>query len=109
MLHHLLLGQGGVTIAFKKTCPWVLTSVQADREGRFLFVKGTIHSQGYTFAAIYAPNTGTVNFLAKILKMLEKFRERCLILGGDFNIVLDPGLDTTSGKTPLSFRAGVSN
>lgn len=96
----------GVTIAFKKTCSWVLISVQADREGRFLFlfVKGTIHSQRYTFAAIYAPNTGTINFLTKMLKMLEKFREGCLILGGNFNIVLDLSLDTTSRKT-LSFRA----
>lgn len=95
----------GVTIAIKKTCPWVLTTVQADREGRFLFVKGVIHGQQYTIAAIYAPNMGTVKFLAETLRALEKFKEGCLILGGDLNMVLDPGLDTTSGKTSISFRA----
>lgn len=83
----------GVTIAFRKSCPWKLGSLQIDPEGRFLFVKGTLHSQCYTFASIYAPNKGTVNFLAKTLRMLEKFREGCLILGGDFNLTLDPSVE----------------
>lgn len=106
MQYLLLQGRGGVTIAFKKSCPLVLTSVQTDLEGRFLFVKGTSkHSQCYMLASIYAPNVGTVNFLAKTLKMLEKFREGCLILGSDFNFILDPNLDTSTGKTSLPFRA----
>lgn len=95
----------GVTVAFRRSCPLLLMSSQLDPEGRFLFVKGMLHGQCYTFASIYTLNTGTVNFLARTLRMLEKFSEGFLILGGDFNLTLDPSMDTSVGKTPLSFRA----
>lgn len=95
----------GVTIAFRKICPMVSTASQMDPEGRFLFIKGRLYGYCYTFASIYAPNTGTVNFLARTLKLLEKFREGFLILGGDFNLTLDPSIDTSTGKTPISFKA----
>lgn len=84
-----------MTIAFRKSCPLLPLSSQLDPEGCFLFIKGMLHGQCYTFASIYAPNTGTVNFLARTLKMLEKFREGFLILGGDFNLTLDPHMDTS--------------
>lgn len=77
----------GATIVFKKSCPILFISSKMDPEGRFLFVKGMLHGYCYTFASIYAPNTGMVNFLAKTLKLL-KFGERFLILGGDFNLTL---------------------
>lgn len=82
-----------------------MESLQIDPEGRFLFVKGTLLGVRYTFASIYAPNDGTVNCLAKTLRILEKFREGCLILGGDFNLTLDPSMDTSTGRTALSFWA----
>lgn len=94
-----------VMIAFCNSFPLSLTKVQADPEDRFLLVKGTLQGQYYTFDYIYALNTCTVNFLSKTLRMLWRFREGFLVLGGDFNLTLDSCLDTSSGKTPLSFRA----
>lgn len=79
--------------------------VSTDPEGCFLFVKGRLQGQCYTFASINAPNNHTINFLSKTLKMLGRFREVFLVFGGDFNFTFDPGMDTSSGKTPLSFRA----
>lgn len=95
----------GVTIAFKKSCPWKTESLQSDPEGRFLFVKGTLHGVRYTFASIYAPNEGSVNFLVRTFRKLEEFREGCLMVGGDFNLGLDPSMDTSTGRTALSFWA----
>lgn len=63
----------GTTIAFRKSCPWKMESVETDPEGRFLFAKGTLHGACYTLASIYAPNEGTINFIAKTLRKLEKF------------------------------------
>lgn len=98
-------GARGVTIAINRTTPFSLEEVEKDLEGRFLCVKGRIENQFYTFASIYAPNTGTVDFISKTMKKLEKLRKGILILGGDFNLTLDPEMDTSSGKTVLSFRA----
>lgn len=94
----------GITIAFKKSCPWIMETMQSDPEGRFSFVKGTLHGLRYTFATIYAPNEGSVNFFVKTFRKLEQFREGCLMVGGDFNLVLDPNMDTSTGRTAMSFR-----
>lgn len=72
-------------------------SVQMNPEGRFLFIKGLLQGQCYTFAA---PNTRTICYFVKTLRLLEKFREGVVIVGRDFNITLDPTLDTTD-KTPI--------
>lgn len=93
------------TITFRKTCPMVVIASQIDPEGRFLFVKGRLHGFCYTFASIYAPNTVTVNFPVKTLKLLKEFREGLLMLGGDFNLTLDSKIDTPTGKTHISFKA----
>lgn len=83
-----------VTNAFKKSCPWLMEALQSDPEGRFLFVKGVLHGKRYTFASIYAPNEESVNFLVKTFRKLEEFKEGRLVVGGDFNIVLDPSIGT---------------
>lgn len=64
-----------------------------------------IHGQKYTIAALYALNSRMFAFLSDTLKQLLDFREGMVLLGGDFNIVLDPYLDSSSGKTSISFRA----
>lgn len=97
-------GARGVTIAINRTVPFLLVEVERDLEGRFLCVKGRMQNQCYTFTSIYAPNNGTVDFISKTLKKLEKLREGILILGGDFNLTLDPEMDTSSGKTVVSCR-----
>lgn len=61
----------GVSIAFGKTCPLISTAVQTDPEGRFLFIKATLYGFCYTFACLYAPNNGMVDFLLKTLRKLE--------------------------------------
>lgn len=95
----------GVTIALGKICPMTSITPQTDPEGRFLFIKGILHGQGYTLASIYAPNTGKADFLVKTLGKLDKFKEGCVIIGGDLNVILDPKLDTTAEKTALTFKA----
>lgn len=95
----------GVTIAFKKSCPWTTETLQSDPEGRYLFVKGTLQGRRYTFASIYSPNVGTANFLVKVFRKLEEFKEGCVVVGGDFNMVLEPSIDTSTGRTAVSFKA----
>ncbi|CAH2312162.1 Hypothetical predicted protein [Pelobates cultripes] len=78
------------------------THMPKNREGRYIFVKGTIAGHPYTLACVYAPNTAQHNFLTRTLHALERFREGMLILAGDLNLALDPRLDTSLGTSSLS-------
>lgn len=42
--------------------------------------------------------------MSKTLKLLEKFRKEFVVLGGDFNVTLEPRLDTSTEKSSLSFK-----
>lgn len=68
-------------------------------EGRYLFIKGKLFNTMCTIANIYAPNRDPDNFLKKVLKKLEAFKEGKLMIAGDFNWSIDPRIDS-SGGTP---------
>lgn len=61
----------------------------ADPEGRYLFIKGQLFNTMCTIANIYAPNTDPDNFLKKVLKKLEAFKEGKLMIAGDLNWSMD--------------------
>ncbi|CAH2218916.1 Hypothetical predicted protein [Pelobates cultripes] len=74
-----------------------------DHAGRYVFVRGRILDETYTFANIYAPNTRLDKFLWDALRALHDFTAGCLVLGGDLNIALHPTVDASRGhsSTPL--------
>lgn len=82
-----------------------LTDQVLDPEGRFIFLKGTWKNRTITLANIYCPNSGQVTFLKEVLLQLTLFQTALLILGGDFNLPLDPLLDTSNGASSLPFSA----
>lgn len=51
------------------------------------------------------PNLANVTFCQKIIRELMGFTSGLLILGGDFNIPLDPTVDSSSGKSCITYRA----
>lgn len=69
-----------------------------DTLGRYLFVKGQIGQQIYTFANVYLPNLAKVSYLEWLMPMVEEFAEGILILGCDFNLTLEPGVDASGGS-----------
>lgn len=93
----------GVSILVSKSTPFSLQEKFSDSEGRLLFVKGTLCGRLYTLAAIYAPNVGQVPFLETALNKLEAFAKGEIVIGGDFNLVLDPSLDSSSGRASLPY------
>ncbi|CAH2277832.1 Hypothetical predicted protein [Pelobates cultripes] len=70
-----------------------------DNLGRYVFVRGKILDETYTFANIYAPNTQQDRFLRDTLRALHDFTTGCLVLGGDFNIALHPTMDASRGHS----------
>uniref|UniRef100_A0A8C5PI89 Endonuclease/exonuclease/phosphatase domain-containing protein n=1 Tax=Leptobrachium leishanense TaxID=445787 RepID=A0A8C5PI89_9ANUR len=91
----------GTAILFHKSVPYRETATLTDDSGRFVFTKGQIAGQMFTFANLYAPNKAQHRFLTKLLRKLQAFSEGMLILGGDFNIPLHPSVDTSTGRSSL--------
>lgn len=55
-----------------------------------------------TLVNIYAPNSGQVIFLDNVLSVLQDFPSGLVVMGEDFNVRLDPKLDSSSGRSTLT-------
>lgn len=95
----------GVSILIKQGVLRTLRDRWTDDAGRLLFIKGQIGSQTCTLATLYSSNSAQVQFLEQALQCLQDFTEGILILGGDFNLTLDPTLDSTRGVPSIPFAA----
>lgn len=58
-----------------------------------MFVKGFSANYKITLANIYVPNMGQIELIQSILEKLENFKDGELLLGGDFNLILDATKD----------------
>ena len=88
----------GVLILIKNTLEFELESAYHDSEGRFFLLKALVQDQKFIFLNIYAPNKTTeqIVFFDQIKHELDNVAsndDSKIILGGDFNVVLDPNLD----------------
>lgn len=72
-----------------------------DQEGILLLLKGKICSQTFTLANIYLPNPNSLPTLEAFLSTHDPFLEGTLVLGGDFNLTLDPHRDSSSNLSSL--------
>ena len=71
--------------------------------GRMLTIKAQLHTSKEALVNIYAPNLidKQETFYSSITNILTKeFAHDELIVGGDFNIIMDPKLDQTGGLSP---------
>lgn len=87
--------KAGVAILFSQQCQFSLTSQHADSEGRYLILVGLLENVEVTIASYYAPNTGQLSFYRKFCEVLSQRAKGAVLTLGDFNMVLDPGLDKT--------------
>lgn len=95
----------GVAILISKNCPLKITESKHDLNGRYIFLKGTLHNRPITLANLYAPNKKQVTFFRETLQLLTEFYAGILVVGGDFNVALNPQQDSSTGATSLPYRA----
>lgn len=86
----------GMVIGFAKGIQFKMEESLFDPEGRFLFLKGKLSEMECTLANIYAPNKNPIKYLKCILEKLMDFKSGCVILMGDMNVCMEPGVDSTS-------------
>lgn len=88
----------GTAIMMRKNIPFIHEATIADKEGRFLIVTGELYSTPLTLLNIYAPNIDSPSFFKKVMSSIPNMSQTNLIIGGDFNCILDPYLDRSSTR-----------
>ena len=96
----------GVLILIKEKLNFELKSCTHDNEGRFTILKANVQEQPFIFVNIYAPNKTSEQsiFFQEIQTVLDSLNieaECDIIIGGDFNVILNPELDGLGGKPKL--------
>ena len=99
----------GVIKLVKEKFDYEVKVHQKDEHGRFIILKGIIQGHLFVFVNIYSPNKTKDQcvFFEEIQKQLHELEleENCeVVIGGDFNVILDADLDGTAGRQASSKR-----
>ncbi len=79
-----------------------LLSETKDRDGRFIMIKGKLDQKEVTLLNVYAPPCSSREFHKKIFDLLAFESAGVIICAGDFNMILNPGLDITNHKRTIT-------
>ena len=88
----------GVAILIRKGVPFKQQSTISDTDGRFIIVKGEIHSFPITLVNIYGPNFDNPAFFRKVFSLITDISQTNLIVGGDLNCTLCTYMDSSSKR-----------
>ena len=84
----------GVVTFINNTFDFKLNNVDRDHNGNFLLLNCKICDRDVTLINIYGPNRDTPGFYEDIKEKMLKYENSFFILGGDFNMVLNPEIDS---------------
>lgn len=85
--------RAGAAILLSDTCSFILSDVFLDTQGRYVLLMGTWLGKKTAFCNVYAPNSGQISFLNRIIAKLCKWSPANLVIGGDFNVPFSPWRD----------------
>ncbi len=76
----------------------------SDEKGRFVFIRCKIYNNRLALVSIYGPNETDSAFLTQISKTLLEEIDCPLVVGGDFNAVINPALDKSQSDTTAAIH-----
>ena len=82
---------------FNNNFTFQISKTYSDPEGRFIICDLTVNGKQLTLTNIYAPNNDDSNFFTSVFSHLADFKCDEIIIGGDFNLVLDVEKDKKGG------------
>ena len=93
----------GVLLPVRDNLDFQLRSIKVDSQGRYVFLEVSIQDSPYFLLNIYAPNKCSEQCtffkeISEILKAARAEQDYSIIVGGDFNVILDPDLDGRGGN-----------
>ena len=89
--------KAGVSILFNNNFDLQIMKTFIDDSGRLILCDLKRNGKSITLANIYAPNEDDPAFFKNLLDHLEDFEGEEIIIGGDFNLVLDVEKDKKGG------------
>ena len=89
--------KAGVSILFNNNFDLQIMKTFIDDSGRLILCDLKTNGKSITLANIYAPNEDDPAFFKNLLDHLEDFEGEEIIIGGDFNLVLDVEKDEKGG------------
>ena len=94
----------GVGILINKSCNCKVLQYQEIIVGRMQRIQLEIEDKVLNIFNIYAPNNDDINFFNILETNLETFSDQTLLVGGDFNTVINHSLDKLNGRTDTNQR-----
>lgn len=86
----------GVAILISGSVKYDHISLIKDKEGRFIIIKGILNGNYFTLYNVYIPPGSNSDLYQQILNRAVTESQGILICGGDFNITLNPSLDSSN-------------
>ena len=86
----------GVMILIHKSIPFQIKQTICDPAGRYIIIKGALLSEKLNLINVYGPNEDDRNFFNNLFLSIAATPGN-YIIGGDYNVYLDPVRDRTSG------------
>uniref|UniRef100_A0A668SST9 exodeoxyribonuclease III n=1 Tax=Oreochromis aureus TaxID=47969 RepID=A0A668SST9_OREAU len=105
----------GVSALIHKAVSFTETKVITDKEGRFVLVYGQLLDTPIILCNIYAPNADIPAFFHNLSQHLLELEGAQIVVGGDFNQILDQDLDRslprrgTESKSVVAIRQMTSD
>uniref|UniRef100_A0A671T6T9 exodeoxyribonuclease III n=1 Tax=Sinocyclocheilus anshuiensis TaxID=1608454 RepID=A0A671T6T9_9TELE len=96
----------GVLIVIKLNIDFSIIRSGGDTEGRITYVVGSLNNTKYAFLSVYAPTEGDSSFFQELVCLVVSLEDCLVVLGGDFNAVLDPQLDRSHASKSDSMISG---
>lgn len=79
-----------------KSVSFHLKYLLLDYEGRYIMLTGDLNPKPYTIVFVYTPNFHQLRVLQKGFKLISLVKYEQLLRCGDFNMTVDPYLDSSS-------------
>ena len=103
---HCKTNSCGVAIGFVGAKALNILNITRDNLGSILVIEVKIDDSVFVHINIYNANTEseqlhTLNDLVNILETIEDIQNESVVLGCDFNVILNPSLDSEGGKPAL--------
>ena len=95
----------GVAICLNNTFEYKLKDVIKDPNGNFIILKISINSVDYILVNLYAPNKDCPEFFTHINTLIGNIDVNNIIIGGDWNLVLNPDIDSSNYKHVNNVRS----
>ena len=85
----------GVTVLFNNNFDYTIHEVKVDPKGNFLVIDLSFNDTRFTCCCLYGPNKDSPDFDHNIKKVMKDLQNTNYIICGDWNLVINPDLDTS--------------